>query len=108
MSCSGCLEQMHALHSQNPSHPQLKTHRASLLRSLFSVGVVCKFFDVDSFTQKSVSVRYQEYMRGGKMGVVHYIALCKHFFKTIEVKLAKVMVACITYGNVSGMCKRGE
>lgn len=49
----GCLEQMHTLHSQSPSHTQLKVHRASLLRSLFTVGVVCKFFDVDSFTQTS-------------------------------------------------------
>ncbi len=59
VSYSGCLEQMHTLHSQNSSHPQLKSHRAALLRSLFSVGVVCKFFDVDSFTQKSsVSEQY--------------------------------------------------
>ncbi len=48
MLCAECLEQMKALQSQNPSNPQLKTHRHSLLRSLFTVGVLCKFFNFDS------------------------------------------------------------
>ncbi len=53
---SECLEQMRVLQSQNPTSPQLKTHRASLLRSLFTVGVLCKFFNFDSIIPQSSGV----------------------------------------------------
>lgn len=39
---------MRALQVQNPTSPHLRTHRASLLRSLFTVGVLCKFFNFDT------------------------------------------------------------
>lgn len=51
-----CLEQMHALQIQNPTSPQLKQRRPYLLRSLFTVGVLCKFFDFDSIIPQTSGV----------------------------------------------------
>ena len=44
------------LHSQNPQHSQLAAMRSSLLRSLFTVGLICKQFDVDTITPQSTQV----------------------------------------------------
>jgi cohesin loading factor subunit SCC2 len=47
------LEKVKALHSQNSQNSQLKALRPSLLRSAFTVGLLCKHFDVDSFMPSS-------------------------------------------------------
>ena len=39
---------MRGLLTHNPINPQVKTLRISLLRSVFTVGVLCKFFDFDT------------------------------------------------------------
>ena len=44
------------LHSKNPQHSQLAAMRPSLLRSLFTVGLICKQFDVDTITPQSTQV----------------------------------------------------
>ena len=50
------LEKVKTLHSQNPQSGQLKALRPSLLRSAFTVGLLCKHFDVDSFMPASTQV----------------------------------------------------
>ena len=50
------LEKVKALHSQNPQNSQLKALRPSLLRSAFTVGLLCKHFDVNSFMPNSTPV----------------------------------------------------
>ncbi|CAI8012871.1 Nipped-B-like protein [Geodia barretti] len=47
------LERVNTLHSQNSGNPQLKALRPSLLRSTFTVGLLCKHFDMDSFLPSS-------------------------------------------------------
>ena len=54
------LEKVKALHSQNPQNSQLKALRPSLLRSAFTVGLLCKHFDVDSFMPASTQVSQTE------------------------------------------------
>ena len=50
------LERVNTLHSQNSGNPQLKALRPSLLRSTFTVGLLCKHFDMDSFLPSSTKV----------------------------------------------------
>lgn len=50
------LEKVKTLHSDNPHHTQLKPLRPSLLRSAFTVGLLCKHFDVDTFMPTSTKV----------------------------------------------------
>ena len=42
---TGCMEHMR---SKQVNDPQFKSLRISLLRSVFTVGVLCKFFDFDA------------------------------------------------------------
>ena len=50
------LERVNTLHSQNSGNPLLKALRPSLLRSTFTVGLLCKHFDMDSFLPSSTKV----------------------------------------------------
>ena len=45
---SGILSRMMYEHRNNPDNPRLAGSRSLLLRSLFSVGLLCKHFDFDS------------------------------------------------------------
>ena len=47
---------MRSLHSQNPKNSQLSSLRSSLLRSLFTVGLICTHFDMDSFSSQQTQV----------------------------------------------------
>ncbi|XP_061192495.1 nipped-B-like protein isoform X1 [Saccostrea echinata] len=43
----GVLVKLCSDHKENPDNPQLKSRKPTLLRSLFTVGLLCKYFDLD-------------------------------------------------------------
>jgi len=51
-----CLERVRTLHSQNPRNSQLTAMRPSLLRSVFTVGLICKQFDMNTISPQSTQV----------------------------------------------------
>ena len=56
MLSSVCLERVRTLHSQNPQNSQLTAMRPSLLRSVFTVGLICKQFDMNTISPQSTQV----------------------------------------------------
>ena len=44
------LEKVKYLHSKNPKDPQLVPLKTTVLRSVFTVGLFCKHFDMDTIT----------------------------------------------------------
>lgn len=42
------LEKFQLLYTKDPNSPQLVTVKPSVLRSTFTVGLFCKYFDIDN------------------------------------------------------------
>jgi len=53
------LAKLMTMHQSNPTGVQFLSNRPSLMRALFTVGVLCKHFDFDSedFGEKKASIR---------------------------------------------------
>lgn len=47
MCVLGVLVKLCMDHKEDPENPQLKARKPTLLRSLFTVGLLCKYFDLD-------------------------------------------------------------
>lgn len=50
------LESVKAIHGKDKANPKLVTLRPSILRSLFTVGLFCKHFNIDAIVQTSSKV----------------------------------------------------
>ena len=59
----GVLSRLLTEHKRDPNSPNLAKNRPTLLRSLFTVGLLCRHFDFDSnaFGEKKVSVGNTQY-----------------------------------------------
>lgn len=44
---AGVLVKLCYDHKEDPDNPQLRARKPTLLRSLFTVGLLCKYFDLD-------------------------------------------------------------
>ena len=55
--CPGVLARVMNLHKQDPTAKQVVESKPTLLRALFTVGLLCRHFDFDSqdFGEKRVS-----------------------------------------------------
>lgn len=47
------LEKVQLLHRNDPKSPQLASVKPSVLRSLFTVGLFCKHFDMDTISSET-------------------------------------------------------
>ncbi len=54
-----CIETMRVIHSNTSTDARWKSHRGSLLRSVFTVGVMCKYFNMESVPIKEGAVSPQ-------------------------------------------------
>ena len=98
--CAERLEQIRALQTQNMTSPQLKTHCHSLLRSLFTVGVLCKFVDFDTIMTCQSGVNPYNYLDNiSKYSVQTLFCMCHikgnkicyRFCKFLSQKLLHIM-----------------
>ena len=57
---SGVLSKLMAEHQRDPESPALTRSRPTLLRSLFTTGLLCKHFDFDAddFGEKKVQITH--------------------------------------------------
>ncbi|KAL3869511.1 hypothetical protein ACJMK2_042182, partial [Sinanodonta woodiana] len=103
----GVLAKMMADHKVNPDSPLLKTRKPTLLRSLYTVGLLCKHFDFDSkemgeakmcvrdrvfdvmlyfLNHEDEEVRYKALSGLGFMAVRHYDFMLRKVMKDIYSK----------------------
>ena len=63
MSIAGLLSRLMVIHKNNPCDASMNARKPTLLRSLFTVGLLCKHFDFDSNEMGETKVRnYQFYV----------------------------------------------
>ncbi|XP_078316661.1 nipped-B-like protein isoform X3 [Crassostrea virginica] len=67
----GVLVKLCADHKEDPLNPQLKARKPTLLRSLFTVGLLCKYFDLDK-DLADISLESQETIRERVFEVLMY------------------------------------
>lgn len=88
-----CLQHVRSLHSQNPTNPQLSSLRASLLRSLFTVGLICKNFDIDSISSQPAQANPIS-----KQVYSHLMYFSRHSDEEVQLKTATGLgFFCIRY-----------
>lgn len=59
------LESVKAIHAKDKANPKLVSLRPSILRSLFTVGLFCKHFNIDMIVQTSSKVGMCIYVLNG-------------------------------------------
>lgn len=97
----GALAKLKTQHQEDPSSPTLATNKPTLLRSLFTVGALCRHFDFDQEEFKGAnkvkSVPYLKSSRSAVQPLITHLIIYHVFQIVIKDKVLELLLYFTTH-----------